>query len=83
MTSVSGLSIAPFIAGYDFSPYGDGRRRRRRARSAASAEILEATPQARGILFDLPQVVAGASALLEEHRVADRVRLVEGSFFET
>jgi O-methyltransferase/methyltransferase family protein len=82
MTNMSGLAIPPVIAGYDFSRYptivdvagGHGR---------FLAEILKATPQARGILFDQPHVVAGASALLEEHRVADRVKLVEGSFFET
>src|SRR5574337_1844041 len=36
----------------------------------------------RGILFDLPHVVAGAPAVLEEHRVADRVRIAGGSFFD-
>jgi hypothetical protein len=82
MTNMSGLAIPPVIAGYDFSRYGTivdvagGHGR-------FLAEILNATPQARGILFDQPHVVAGASALLEEHRVADRVKLVEGSFFET
>jgi hypothetical protein len=82
MTNMSGLAIPPVIAGYDFSRYGTivdvagGHGR-------FLAEILKATPQARGVLFDQPHVVAGASALLEEHRVADRVKLVEGSFFET
>ncbi|WP_445163866.1 methyltransferase [Mycobacterium sp. Dal123C01] len=82
MTDMSELAIPPVIAGYDFTRYstivdvagGHGR---------FLAEILNATPQARGILFDQPHVVAGASAILEEHRVADRVKLVEGSFFET
>jgi hypothetical protein len=82
MTDISELAIPPIIAGYDFSRYptivdvagGHGR---------LLAAILNATPQARGILFDQPHVVAGARALLEEHRVADRVKLVEGSFFET
>jgi len=81
MTSVSELSIAPVIAAYDFSPYptivdvGGGHGR-------LLAAILAATPAARGVLFDLPQVVAGAPALLREHRAQDRVRIVEGSFFE-
>jgi C-methyltransferase len=44
--------------------------------------ILEATPQSCGVLFDLPQVVAGAPALLSEHGVAERVRIAPGSFFE-
>ena len=81
MTSVSELSIAPVIAAYDFSPYktivdvGGGHGR-------LLAAILAATPDARGVLFDLPQVVAGAPTLLREHHAQDRVRIVEGSFLE-
>jgi hypothetical protein len=81
MTSASELSIAPVIAAYDFSPYptivdvGGGHGR-------LLAAILAATPAARGVLFDLPQVVAGAPTLLREHHAHDRVRIVEGSFFE-
>jgi hypothetical protein len=81
MTNMSGLAIAPVIAGYDFSRYptivdvagGHGR---------FLAEILNATPQARGILFDQPRVVADAPALLEQYQVADRVKVAEGSFFD-
>lgn len=82
MTSVSELMIAPLIAAYDFSAYativdvGGGHGR-------LLAAILGATPNSCGILFDLPQVVAGAPAVLAEQRVADRVRIVEGSFFDT
>jgi hypothetical protein len=81
MTSASELSIAPVTAAYDFSPYativdvGGGRGR-------LLAAILAATPAARGVLFDLPQVVAGAPTLLREYHAHDRVRIVEGSFFE-
>ena len=81
MTSVSVLSIAPVTAAYDFRPYptivdvGGGHGR-------LLAAILAATPGARGVLFDLPQVVAGAPAVLREHQARDRVRVVEGSFFE-
>jgi hypothetical protein len=82
MTSGSEFAIASVTAGYDFSPYativdvGGGHGR-------LLAAILEATAGARGVLFDLPQVVAGAPAVLSEHRVEDRVRIVEGSFFDT
>jgi C-methyltransferase len=81
MTSSSELAIASVTAGYDFSPYptivdvGGGHGR-------MLAAILDVTPRSRGILFDLPHVVAGAPAVLEEHRVAERVRIVEGSFFD-
>jgi O-methyltransferase domain len=81
MTSMSGLAIAPVIGGYDFSRYativdvagGHGR---------FLAEILTATPLSRGILFDQPHVVAGASALLKQYHVADRVKVADGSFFD-
>jgi hypothetical protein len=81
MTSTSELSIAPVISAYDFSIYptivdvggGNGR---------LLAAVLAATPHARGILFDLPQGVAGAQAILQEHAVADRVQVVAGSFFD-
>ncbi len=36
----------------------------------------------RGVLFDLPHVVAGAKDLLERAGVADRCEIVGGSFFE-
>ncbi len=84
MRSGSELSIAPVIAGYDFGAFGPtativdvggGQGR-------LLAGILAATPHVRGILFDLPEVVAGAPALLREHRVEDRVRIAEGSFFD-
>jgi hypothetical protein len=82
MTGSSELEIPPVIAGYDFGRYativdvagGHGR---------LLAAILQATPHARGILFDQPHVVAGAAALLKQHQVADRVDLAEGSFFES
>jgi hypothetical protein len=81
MTCLSRLSIAPVVAAYDFSPYptivdvGGGHGR-------LLAAILAATPDARGVLFDQPQVVAGAPTLLREYHVEDRVLIAEGSFFE-
>jgi hypothetical protein len=81
MTSLSELAIAPLIDAYDFGPYativdvGGGHGR-------LLAAILGAAPRARGILFDQPQVVAGAPAVLEEQHVTDRVQIVEGSFFD-
>jgi hypothetical protein len=81
MTSISELAVASVTAAYDFSRYativdvGGGHGR-------LLAAILAATPQARGILFDLPEVAPGAAAVLAEHHVADRVSVVEGSFFD-
>lgn len=82
MTAGSAMSIGPVIAAYDFSPFativdvGGGHGR-------LLSEILAATPTARGVLFDLPQVVAGAPAVITERGVADRITISEGSFFES
>ncbi|KAA1251593.1 hydroxyneurosporene methyltransferase [Mycobacterium simiae] len=81
MTSTSELSIAPVVAAYDFGVFativdvGGGHGR-------LLAAILQTAPHAKGILFDQPQVVAGAPAVLAEHHVADRVRIAAGSFFD-
>jgi hypothetical protein len=81
MTGFSELAVAPIVAGYDFTPYrtivdvGGGHGR-------LLAAILGATPAARGVLFDQPQVVAGAEPLLRQHDVADRVLVGGGSFFD-
>jgi len=44
------------------------------AHGAFLAAALQQAPQARGILFDQAQVVAGASAVIEGSGVADRVK---------
>jgi SAM-dependent methyltransferase len=76
-------SIAPAIAAaYDFSGYrtvvdiGGGH-------GYLLATILKANPTLAGMLFDLPEVVKGAPALLAEHGVATRCEVVAGSFFES
>jgi hypothetical protein len=82
MTSVSEMTDATVVAGYDFSVYptivdvGGGH-------GPLLAAILAAAPASRGILYDLPSVVAEAPNLLRKQGVADRVRLVEGSFFDS
>ena len=43
--------------------------------------ILRAHPAARGVLFDLPQVAAGARPLLEALGVAERCETAGGDFF--
>lgn len=43
--------------------------------------VLRAHPNLRGVLFDLPTVVAKAGPVLEEAGVADRVEVVGGDFF--
>ena len=82
MTSVSELTDGPVVAGYDFSAYptivdvGGGHAHRwppswrgRRLRGAFCTTC-------RGLLPSAP-------SLLREHKVADRVRIAEGSFFDS
>ena len=81
MTSASGWAIGPVVDAYDFTPYhtvvdvGGGHGR-------LLAAILLSAPDAQGVLYDLPEVIAGATPLLQENHVAERVRLAEGSFFD-
>src|SRR5262249_35810520 len=71
MTSSSLQLRDAVVAGYDFSgartvvDVGGGQ-------GALLAAVLAANPQARGVLFDQPHVVAGAAPLLREAGVADR-----------
>jgi O-methyltransferase domain len=46
------------------------------------ATILKSNPTMRGVLFDLPDVVAGAGQILENSGVRDRCEVVGGSFFD-
>ena len=45
---------------------------------ALLAAILARTPDVRGVLFDLPHVVAAARELIDEAGLADRCELVGG-----
>ena len=81
MTSVSEMAVGPVVAAYDFAPYrtiidvGGGHGR-------LLSAIIASTPGASGVLYDLPQVVEGAPALLANHGVAERVRVEGGSFLD-
>ena len=82
MTTTTDLAAVAVVAGYNFGLYrtivdvGGGQ-------GGLLSAILAATPHARGVLYDLPEVVAGASALLRRRGVEDRVRVEGGSFFDS
>lgn len=76
-----GKSIAAAVAAtYDFSQaetiadIGGGH-------GSLLAAVLKAAPEAKGILFDQPQVLAGAGDVLAAEGVAARVETVAGDFF--
>ncbi|OBH12542.1 methyltransferase [Mycobacterium sp. E1747] len=82
MTNVSDFATVPLTTAYDFGAFntivdvGGGHGR-------LLAAILETAPNSQGVLFDLPEVIAGAPGLLRKHRVEDRVRIEKGSFFDS
>ena len=81
MHALSAATTRRLAATYDFSRFttvadlggGDG---------TLLSAVLAQHPDLRGIVFDLPHVVAGAPARLQAAGVADRVEIVGGSFFE-
>lgn len=82
MASVNSIGRQALLAAYDFSRYGvivdvGG------GTGMMLTEILRHTPGARGVLFDLPQVVADVPARLAEAGLAQRCEVVGGSFFES
>jgi hypothetical protein len=82
MVGFHGSEPPAVAAAYDFSTLGTivdvGG-----ATGNMLAAILAQHPQPRGLLFDLPHVVTGAPALLEQHGVTSRVSLAGGDFFQS
>jgi O-methyltransferase domain/Dimerisation domain len=81
MTATSGTLLAPGLSAYDFTRFarivdvGGGH-------GALLAGVLAGHDAAQGVLYDLPEVIAGAGAPLERAGVADRCELVGGSFLD-
>ena len=81
MTEGSHAVAEAVVEAYDFGRFetiadiGGGR-------GALLASVLARYPDARGVLFDRPEVIAGADTLLTEAGVADRCRAIGGSFFD-
>lgn len=82
MVELSNVVAAAVLEAYDFSRYqriadvGGGR-------GGLLAAILKATPAARGVVYDQPEVVAGAHATMEAAGVAGRCEYAGGDFFES
>lgn len=81
MSEMSSQTAIGVVESYDFSrlprivDVGGGQ-------GVLISAILKANPAAHGVLFDQAQVIAGASILLENARVASRCELTGGSFFD-
>ena len=81
MRSLTGRSNRAFVEAYDFGRFGTlvdvGG-----GNGTLLAGLLATYPELKGVLFDQPHVVAGADEVLSEACVADRCRVVGGSFFD-
>lgn len=80
MTSLSKMVAKAVVAAYDFSSVGKladiaG------GHGSLLAAILRANSHLHGLLFDMPQVIAGAQSHLEAEGVAQRCELAPGDFF--
>jgi hypothetical protein len=82
MLGNTSIQTSGLLAAYDFSRYatiadiGGGT-------GALLAAILQRCPHSKGILFDLEHVVAAAMPELQRADVAERCRIVSGSFFDS
>lgn len=82
MTEISALIVPRIVEIYDFSTsgtvvdIGGGQ-------GGLLAAVLAVNPRAHGMLYDQPEVIAGAGKALKEAGVSDRCELIGGDFFES
>lgn len=81
MTGIHGPETRPMIDAYDFAAFntivdiGGGN-------ASTITEILRACPKARGVVFDLPNVIERTKHALADAGLADRCRAESGDFFK-
>jgi hypothetical protein len=81
MADQTAASVEALLGAYSFTSIrelvdvGGGR-------GALVAGVLKAYPTLHGVLFDVPEVVATATPLLEQAGVIDRCQIVGGDFFD-
>lgn len=82
MTGFSQGEAAAAVKAYDFSKFGTvvdvGG-----GHGWLLCSILNAAPNSKGVVFDLPEVVVGAPAVITAAKLESRCRTEAGSFFET
>jgi hypothetical protein len=82
MTNLTEIAIGPILSAVNFSSYtviadiGGGE-------GLLLSSILYKTKKLKGILFDLPEGMTGADAILQRFCVTERVQIIPGDFFKT
>ena len=82
MTNLTEIGIEPFLSAYNFkkcktiADIGGGE-------GLLLASILYINKNATGILFDLPEGLNNAKNILHKYGISDRVKIIEGNFFES
>lgn len=82
MSATAGVVVEAVLASYDFAQFGTVADIGGNA-GLLLAAILERFPTVSGVLFDQPDVVAGAGPVLRAAGVADRCQIVGGNFFDS
>ncbi|MEU9987610.1 methyltransferase [Streptomyces sp. NPDC048045] len=82
MSEASRQLIAPVVDAYDFGGI-DTLVDVAGGHGALLAAILAVNPDTRGLLYDRPEVVAGAKQTFQDRGVDDRAEIVAGDFFDS
>lgn len=82
MTATAGVVAEAVASSYDFARFGTVADLGGGVGTLLAA-ILERYPAVHGVLFDQPDVVAGAEPVLQAAGVTDRCQVVGGSFFDS
>lgn len=81
MSELSSGAAPAVVAAYDFSGI-DTLADIAGGHGFLLSQILRATPNVKGILFDMDHVIAGSGEMLQSQGVADRVTTASGDFFK-
>ncbi len=82
MTSTAGVITQALVGAYDFARFGTVADLGGGVGTLLTA-ILAGYPTVQGVLFDQPDVVANAAAVLQAAGMTDRCQVVGGSFFDS
>ena len=83
MAETTEMTVDSLMAAYSFEAVPDRCQMSAAGWASCWPRSWRSRRLSRGILYDLPHAVVEAQPLLRQHGIADRVRVVEGSFFDS